>query len=434
MPISPQSSRFPSMKGSLLLSSLTLAMALASPLPSYRSIPFTTFSHRMSNSIYPKTYSVYPKSNSFYPESNSVYPKSNSVYQKTSAYPKMSKTYTAPVALTRTASLAPTSATAAAALAYMKTLDSNDICGASSLAYLESIIAGGSPADANLAASEAYQSAFASGARVEAGSPCAAAEASFRSSGSSVLNSAVAFMNSWPGLQQGNPCAVAGKTYIDAVVAGQSQDAATMASSKAYLAAFSSLARTGKALKDPACAAASKAFIASTDSIPSTSSSASAEAFIEQTLGSSASGFDPACASAATAYIDAFADGHDSETSNLIAARAFYAEFSKGGSPANSPCIAASKAYAGKSPIVSKTNAAAMVAYMNSAIASGSNSIDPVCAAANLAFLDAKIAQSSDEAAMESAASAYISALDANNGRDPSAPCAAAAQAFMEAY
>ena len=430
MTISPQSSRFTSMKGSLLISSLTLAMALASPLPRYRSVPFTAFSHHtysnpMSNSVYPKTYSVYPKSNSFYPKSNSVYP-------KTSAYPTMSKT--APEALTGTASLAPSSPTAAAALAYMKTLDSNDLCGASSLAYLESIIAGGSPADANLAASEAYQSAFASGARMVADSPCAAAEASFRSSGSSVLDSAVAFMNSWPGLQQGNPCAVAGKTYIDAVVAGQSQDNAAIASSKAYLGAFSSLARTGKALNDPACAAASKAFIATTDSIPSTSSSASAEAFIEQTLGSSASGFDPACASAATAYIDAFAAGNDSETSNLIAARAFYAEFSKGGSPANSPCIAASKAYAAKSPVVSNTNAAAMVAYMNSAIASGSNSIDPVCAAANLAFLDAKIAQSSDEAAMEIAASAYISALDANNGRDPSAPCAAAAQAFMEAY
>ena len=336
--------------------------------------------------------------------------------------------------VTRTASLAPTSPTAAAALAYMKTLVENDLCGASSQAYLRSIIAGGSPADAKNAAAEAYQSAWASGARVAADSPCAAAETSFRSSDSSVLDAAVAYMNSWPGLQEGNPCAVAGKTYIDAVVAGQSQDAAGVASSKAYLGAFSSLARTGRVLNDPACAAASKAFIATTNSIPSTSGSAAAEAFISQTLGSSASGFDPACASAATAYIDAFAAGTDSETSGLIAARAFYAEFGKGGSPANSPCVAASKAYAGKSTVVSKTNAAAMVAYINSAIASGSNTIDPVCAAANLAFLDAKIAKSSDEAAMESAASAYISALDANNGRDPSGPCAAAARAFIETY
>ena len=112
-----------------------------------------------------------------------------------------------------------------------------------------------------------------------------------------------------------------------------------MPSSKAYLGAFSSLARTGKALNDPAFAAASKVFIASTDSIFSTSSSASAKAFISQTLGSSSSRFDTACASAATAYIEAFAAGSNS------------------------------KAYAGKSPIVSKTNTAAMVAYMNSAIA-----------------------------------------------------------------
>ena len=418
------------MKGSLLISSLTLAMALASPHTyyrahssypiHYRSAPFTAFSHRTYS--YPKSYSAYPATYSTYP----------ATYR---AYPTVSRTYTAPVAITRTASLAPTSPTAAAALAYMKTLGGNNLCGTSSQAYLESIIAGGSPADAKKAAAEVYQSAWASGARVAADSPCAAAETSFRSSDSSVLDAAVAYMNSWPGLQEGNPCAVAGKTYIDAVVAGQSQDAAGVASSKAYLGAFSSLARTGRALNDPACAAASKAFIATTNSIPSTSGSAAAEAFISQTLGSSASGFDPACASAATAYIDAFAAGTDSETSGLIAARAFYTEFAKGGSPTNSPCIEASTAYAGKSPVVSKTDAAAMVAYMNSAIASGiASTIDPVCAAANLAFLDAKINQSSDEVAMESAASAYITALDANNGRDPSGPCAAAAQAFIEAY
>ena len=44
--------------------------------------------------------------------------------------------------------------------------------------------------------------------------------------------------------------------------------------------------------------------------------------------------------------MDAFASGKDALTSNLIAAKAFFQEYSKGTSPgANSPCVKATLGY-----------------------------------------------------------------------------------------
>merc|ERR1712212_564953 len=49
------------------------------------------------------------------------------------------------------------------------------------LAYMESLLSGESGAKANEAAEIAYKAAWRAGARIEPGSPCASAEASFRS-------------------------------------------------------------------------------------------------------------------------------------------------------------------------------------------------------------------------------------------------------------
>merc|ERR1719334_2053680 len=54
----------------------------------------------------------------------------------------------------------------------------------------------------------------------------------------------------------------------------------------------------------------------------------------------------------------------------------------------------------------------AMEAFINS----GESGVDPVCTAAAEAYIDAKIANSSDEDALTSAASAYIAAVSANPG------------------
>merc|ERR1711962_1661555 len=114
--------------------------------------------------------------------------------------------------------------------------------------------------------------------------------------------------------------------------------------------------------------------------------------------------------------------------SNLIAAKAFYQEYAKGTSPGtNSPCVQATLAYASKSPIASKANSDAMIAFINQAVEDGA---DPVCAAATIAYLDAKIAKKSDKEAGAASAEAYIQAFAANGGRRSEA-CKKSAEAYI---
>merc|ERR1712037_844276 len=96
---------------------------------------------------------------------------------------------------------------------------------------------------------------------------------------------------------------------------------------------------------------------------------------------------------------------------NLIAAKAFYEEYAKGNSPGtNSPCVKATLAYASKSPIASKANAAATIAY-----------------------LDAKIAKKSDKEAGAASAEAYIQAFAANGGKRSEA-CKKSAEAYIKTF
>merc|ERR1712203_823024 len=121
-----------------------------------------------------------------------------------------------------------------------------------------------------------------------------------------------------------------------------------MGSGKAFIVAFGDAARSGKRIDDPACAAAAKTFIAAANA-PDSASAESAKAFIDATLTASSSGYDPVCAASALAYMDAFASGKDPLTSNLIAAKAFFLEYTKGTSPCvDSPCVKATLGYASK--------------------------------------------------------------------------------------
>merc|ERR1712055_992253 len=205
-----------------------------------------------------------------------------------------------------------------------------------------------------------------------------------------------------------------------------------MGSAKAFIGAFGDLARAGKSIDDPACAAAAKSFISAANP-PDSASAESAKAFIDATLSSDFEGYDPVCAASALAYMDAFAAGNDALTSNLIAAKAFYQEYSKGTSPAtNSPCVKATLAYASKSPIASNANSDAMIAFINQALKDGVGA-DPVCAAATIAYLDAKIAKKSDKEAGAASAEAYIQAFAANGGKRSEA-CKKSAEAYIKTF
>merc|ERR1712192_71334 len=225
-------------------------------------------------------------------------------------------------------------------------------------------------------------------------------EAYASGNGRATIESALAFVNNWPGLKDGNPCAVSGKAYMDAIVAGKSVDSAGIISSKAFMVAFVEAAK----------------------------------AFIDATLTTSASGYDPVCAASSFAYMDAFASGKDALTSNLIAAKAFFLEYNKGTSPGvDSPCVKATLGYAARSQHPDPANRDAMVAFINQAVNDREAFFDPVCGAATIAWLDEKIAGKSDREAGAASAEAYIEAFAANGGNRTEA-CKRSAEAYIKTF
>merc|ERR1712076_219324 len=94
---------------------------------------------------------------------------------------------------------------ASAGLAYMRNyFGKDDLCGELALAYTETILGGGSGSQAMANAEAAFKEAYASG------------------DADAVMEAALAFVNNWPGLQEGNPCSVSSKAYMDAILAGNS--------------------------------------------------------------------------------------------------------------------------------------------------------------------------------------------------------------------
>merc|ERR1712088_867840 len=234
---------------------------------------------------------------------------------------------------------------ASAGLAYMRNyFGKDDLCGELALAYTETILGGGSGSQAMANAEAACKAGWSKGARILPGSPCSAAEVAFKEAYASgdadaVMEAALAFVNNWPGLQEGNPCSVSSKAYMDAILAGNSVNSAGLISAKA---------------------------------------------FIDSTLTSSSSGYDPVCAASALAYMDASASGKDPLTSNLIAAKAFFLEYTKGTTPGvDSPCVKAALGFAASSPSPYRTGNNAMVAFVNQAVKQKAF-LDPVCGAASI--------------------------------------------------
>merc|ERR1712156_1107628 len=333
-----------------------------------------------------------------------------------------------------------TAPTTAAALAYMKSVSKDDACGGPAQAFLQEIFNGKSSEEANAAAATKFIEAYNSGENQPEGGACGAAEAAYKQAfyngGDPVLKATLAYVNAWPGVKTGNPCAVASTAYVKAIVDGESHLDAVILASAGYSKAFTDLARKGKTLTDPACLAASKAFI---DAIPDDRDpgrTSAFKAFTDKVLKDGATPFDPVCLTAMDAFIKAYTAGDDIETANLKAAQSYFREFSKGSSiPADSPCTAATLAYsqefdtAPSSPVAS-----AMIAYITEAVTKNGAEYDPVCAAAIEAYFDEYIANKSDEKASEAASVAYIEALDKNPDFDSNGACGKAAAAYIAQY
>ena len=73
-----------------------------------------------------------------------------------------------------------------------------------------------------------------------------------------------------------------------------------------------------------------------------------------------------------------------------------------------------------------------MIAFINQAVEDGVGA-DPMCAAATIAYLDAKIAKKSDKEAGAASAEAYIQAFAANGGRRSEA-CKKSAEAYIKTF
>merc|ERR1711872_183112 len=319
---------------------------------------------------------------------------------------------------------APTDATSpstAAALAYMKSVSKDGLCGLPTEVYIQTIFDGKSKEEANAAATRVYIEAYNNGERLPTGGACAAADVAWREAWRKgedpVLESALAFINAWPGVDDGNPCAVSAIDYVKAIVIGKSHLEANKIAMTGFANAFKTLAKQGKPLKDVACRDATKAFFEAIPEKPDPANAAAFYAFMDKIFEDGAPAFDPVCLSSLEGFIDSYNSGDDLLTANLKSAKSFFKEFAKGSSvPADSP------------------NAAAMIAYITDAITKGGRKFDPVCAAATEAYFDAYIEKKSEAAANEAAAVAYIETLDKNPDFDLESPCATAANAYIKEF
>jgi len=333
-----------------------------------------------------------------------------------------------------------TSPSAAAALAYMKSVTKDGLCGIPTEVYLETILNGKSKEEANAKATRAYIEAYNRGERLPQGGACAAADLAWReaarSGGDPVLESSLAFVNAWPGVRDGNPCAVSGIDYVKAIVAGKSHLEANKIAMTGFANAFKTLAKQGRPLKDVACRDATKAFFEAIPEKPDPANAAAFYAFMDKIFEDGAPAFDPVCLSSLDGFIKSYNAGDDLLTANLKSAQAFFREFAKGSSISpDSPCAAATLAYAKEiNNKPSAPNAAAMIAYITEAVTRQGREFDPVCAAATDAYFDAYIRDKSEAAANEAAAVAYLDTLDKNPNFDVNSACGKAAAAYIKAF
>jgi len=335
-----------------------------------------------------------------------------------------------------------TSPAAAAALAYMKNVFNDDLCGIPAQVYVENILNGQSKEKASAAASKFYIEAYNRGVRLVPGSACETADNAWREAfvagKDPIYESAKVFIDNLPGIAEGNPCAIAGYGYLETIMTGKSNLEAGRAALIGYVNAFKDMARRGQPLKDEACKEATKAFVAAIPDQynPDPERSIAFDSFMKKIFEDDAPAYDPVCLRALEGYLDSYIAGDDIQTRNIMAAKAFFEEFNKGSDiPADSPCAAATLSYAAEiknNP--SQPSAAGMIAYITEAIKNGQRKVDPACAAATSAYLDAYITKKDEASASEAAGIAYLEALDKFPETDETSACAKATKAYIAEF
>jgi len=350
------------------------------------------------------------------------------------------KVYQFPTAITSAISavMDERSPNAAATLAYMLTINSQDICARSTQLYMEVILQGGTVDEATVAATKRYIEDYNNGLSVAPGSSCEASDIAYRKAAAEgkdpVLYSAIAFMENWPGMKEGNPCAIAGRDYVNAVLEGASHTQANLIGAKSFGEAIKVIAAKGGELRDPACAAATKAYFNALPTKPSPPNAAAMITFIDKAFEGFSFKYDPACYRATEEFYDAYAEGDDELKSTRRAAKVFLQEFMKGGDgiPADSPCAASTRAYYNNIPNPpSPANKAAMEAFMDKMNVDGPREYDPACAVATLKYWDAYEAGATETDANLAAAEGFFQAYKEGLHIAADSPCVAATKAYF---
>ena len=332
------------------------------------------------------------------------------------------------------------SPSAAAALEYMHQIGGNDICAHSTEAFLEMILNGASPEEANAEATRVFIQEHNRGQRAESGSACQASMDAWQKAEKAgvdpILASAVAFMKAHPNVKNGNPCAVSGVDYVKAVVNGKSHAEANLIAAHSFATTLINKAKRGEDMRDAACAAATKAFLHAMPDKPSPPNAAAMAAFLDKTFSIKKFTYDPVCWRSTEAFWMSYEAGHDELSSTLAAAEAFLEEFAKGSTvPVDSPCAAATRAYYEnlESP-PSPANKAAMEAFMDKMIKDGARQPDPVCAKSAKAYFDAwKAGKTELEANLAAAEGFFEEFAKGGSGIPADSPCAASTIAYYNA-
>ena len=327
------------------------------------------------------------------------------------------------------------SPSAKAALSYLQGALGLDSCGQLAKVYIETVLSGGSPAQANAEATAVYIRNYNVGERAAPGSPCEASDIAFRQAAATgqdpVLAATLAFMKSY---ESDSPCFVSARDYVESIVAGSTHSKANTKAAKSFARQIQTLAAQGKPTIDEACAASAQAF-ASSSNIPSSPIAAAMQAFTSKAL-ETGKGFDPVCYSSAERFFENFESGKPELESTFAAARDFLEGYKNSPTPASqSPCAAATKAYAAavrNSP--SAPTQKALLAFVDEAVFSADDGLDPVCGASAEAYFNTYLTGAGEAAASEAAAVAYLEAVDSNPSFDPESPCGRAAQAYIASF
>merc|ERR1712158_316492 len=259
-------------------------------------------------------------------------------------------------------------------------------------------------------------------------------------------------------------CTAAAGAHIDAKIAKKTDEGALGAAAKAYIAALSANPGAGAA-----CAKAASAFTGKANPFKSAPAPAPFRISADPTAAAASNflnavGGTDICAKASKAYVEAVSAGKSAVQATNAAKQAYISAYNSGTRNApGTPCAAAeinfktnfgsnknvvleaAKAYISNAGLGSADSAACTAASkgflgatsgsnnvltaMEAFINSGESGVDPVCIAAAEAYIDAKIANNSDENALTSAATAYIGAINANPGAG--AGCLDAASQFI---